>query len=207
MLTKTDEQQGKVERQCRTTVSTVPARVLENRSNYFAFQCAQFYTAEWSTVTYKYSNYGGSYLSLPSRSDRPVVLPDAKHEIDMDGDLDEDFELPDTPPTHEGYLLKVGRQSRRCYSLRTILIQRWFSFRRDPRAPARKCSSTSPPSRSSGASANCARTSPAPTSSTSARRRRSRRPAPPSLSTSAPKSSGSRPSRPGVFSVVCFDFH
>ena len=58
-------QQGKIKRECRTIRSTVPNQVLENQQNYFAYKCAQFYTSDWSTVTYKYAAYSGNYLLLP----------------------------------------------------------------------------------------------------------------------------------------------
>ena len=37
--------------------------------------------------------------------DKAVVLPDPKHEIDMEGDIEDDVLFFDSPPTHEGYLL------------------------------------------------------------------------------------------------------
>ena len=87
----------------------MPSQVLDNQSNYFAHICCRFYTSDWSTVTYKYSSHSGSYLSLPGRLDRPTtVLPDPKHEMDVEADFDDEMLLLETPLAthHEGYLLK-----------------------------------------------------------------------------------------------------
>lgn len=40
------------------------------------------------------------------RLEKVPILPDPKHEIDVEGDADDDPLFPDMPPTLEGYLLK-----------------------------------------------------------------------------------------------------
>ena len=58
-------QQTKTLREIRTTRSTVPDNIFQDESNFFTIKCAQFFKSDWTTVTYKYSAYSGSYLSLP----------------------------------------------------------------------------------------------------------------------------------------------
>ena len=43
---------------------------------------------------------------LTSRTDKATILMDPKHEMDLEGDADEDTFYLESPPTHEGYLLQ-----------------------------------------------------------------------------------------------------
>ncbi|XP_046447610.1 dedicator of cytokinesis protein 9-like isoform X2 [Daphnia pulex] len=100
-----DVSQSKIARQCRTTKSTVPEEILQNEGSYFTQKCAQFYTCDWSTLSFKYRAYSGSCLDLP-RLERLSLLTDPKHEVDVEGDADDEMFSPESPPTLEGYLLK-----------------------------------------------------------------------------------------------------
>uniref|UniRef100_A0A0P6E5D7 Dedicator of cytokinesis protein n=2 Tax=Daphnia magna TaxID=35525 RepID=A0A0P6E5D7_9CRUS len=100
-----DVSQSKMARECRTTKSTVPEEILLNEGSYFTQKCAQFYTCDWSIVSYKYWTYSGSCLDLP-RVEKLSLLSDPKHEIDIEGDADDEIFSPDSLPTVEGYLLK-----------------------------------------------------------------------------------------------------
>ncbi|XP_076304439.1 dedicator of cytokinesis protein Ziz isoform X14 [Tachypleus tridentatus] len=94
-----------VKKTSRTTVSTIPPGAEKKAQSLFVQECIKSYTADYTVVKYKYSDYSGTYLELPVIP-KPTNLQDHVYEVDT--------EVKDTVSTvnshsgitKEGYVLK-----------------------------------------------------------------------------------------------------
>ncbi|XP_026793122.3 dedicator of cytokinesis protein 11 isoform X1 [Pangasianodon hypophthalmus] len=70
-----DVSELRIERQRRTTISSVPQNAEQEAKSLFATECIKMYNTEWHMISYNYEAYSGCFRTLPSKGTKTEKLP------------------------------------------------------------------------------------------------------------------------------------
>ncbi|KAK3545989.1 hypothetical protein QTP70_019305, partial [Hemibagrus guttatus] len=65
----------RIDRQRRTTVSSVPQNAEQEAKSLFATECIKMYNTDWYMISYNYEAYSGCFRTLPSKGAKTEKLP------------------------------------------------------------------------------------------------------------------------------------
>ncbi|GAA6100880.1 dedicator of cytokinesis protein 11 isoform X1 [Tachysurus ichikawai] len=65
----------RIDRQRRTTVSSVPQNAEQEAKSLFATECIKMYNTDWYMISYNYEAYSGCFRTLPSKGTKTEKLP------------------------------------------------------------------------------------------------------------------------------------
>ncbi|XP_062850163.1 dedicator of cytokinesis protein 11 [Trichomycterus rosablanca] len=77
-----DVSESRINRQRRTTVSSVPQNAEQEAKSLFAKECIKMYNTDWHVINYNYEAYSGCFRMLPCKGTNTEKLPSHVFEID-----------------------------------------------------------------------------------------------------------------------------
>uniref|UniRef100_A0A8B9RKX0 Dedicator of cytokinesis 11 n=1 Tax=Astyanax mexicanus TaxID=7994 RepID=A0A8B9RKX0_ASTMX len=73
---------SQIERQRRTTISSVPQNAENEAKSLFAKECIKMYNTDWNVINYNYEAYSGCFRMLPCKGSKAEKLPSHVFEVD-----------------------------------------------------------------------------------------------------------------------------
>uniref|UniRef100_A0AAR2L4E0 Dedicator of cytokinesis 11 n=1 Tax=Pygocentrus nattereri TaxID=42514 RepID=A0AAR2L4E0_PYGNA len=114
-----------INRQRRTTVSSVPQNAEKEAKSLFAKECIKMYNTDWHVVNYNYEAYSGCFRMLPCKGSKTEKLPSHMFEVDEGEEDSSSLCSQKGGVTKQGWLQKANINSSLSVSMK-VFKRRYF---------------------------------------------------------------------------------
>uniref|UniRef100_A0AAR2KQE7 Dedicator of cytokinesis 11 n=1 Tax=Pygocentrus nattereri TaxID=42514 RepID=A0AAR2KQE7_PYGNA len=116
---------SQINRQRRTTVSSVPQNAEKEAKSLFAKECIKMYNTDWHVVNYNYEAYSGCFRMLPCKGSKTEKLPSHMFEVDEGEEDSSSLCSQKGGVTKQGWLQKANINSSLSVSMK-VFKRRYF---------------------------------------------------------------------------------